>query len=172
MSTILCADHNSTPAVPRNIRNYTRRELRINQAFCRAYSGRLLRFNAVLKPSWHSIAWVKVRSPIIELVFDKVHKKLYCRLGPQTYVSGINLAGFCATGITEYVQGQIDACPTCTEAKMVIKGVSTLTQNMKWFYGPDDFIANTTHPNPIKIVSIDEAGPFYLNDSHGGHNKT
>ena len=26
MSTILCADHNSTPAVPRNMTNYTRSE--------------------------------------------------------------------------------------------------------------------------------------------------
>ena len=51
MSTILCADHNSTPSVSRNITNYTRSELRINQTFCRAYSGRLLRFNAVLEPA-------------------------------------------------------------------------------------------------------------------------
>ena len=51
MSTILCADHNSTPAVPRNMTNYTRSELRINQAFCRAYSGRLLWFNAIVKPA-------------------------------------------------------------------------------------------------------------------------
>ena len=50
MSTILCADHNSTPAIPRNMTNYTESELRINQAFCKAYSGRLLRFNSVLKP--------------------------------------------------------------------------------------------------------------------------
>ena len=56
ISTILCADHNSTPAVPSNMTNYTRSELRINQAFCRAYGGRLLRFNAVLKPAQHSIA--------------------------------------------------------------------------------------------------------------------
>ena len=70
------------PAVPRNMTNYTRSELRINQAFCRAYSGRLLRFNAVLKPAQYSIAWVKVRSPIMELVFDEVHKKLHCGLGP------------------------------------------------------------------------------------------
>ena len=55
---------------------------------------------------------------------------------------------------------------------MVIRGVSTLTQDMKQFYGLDDFIANTTHPNPMKIVSIDEAGPFYLDDGHGGHDKT
>ena len=59
ISTILCADYNSTPAVPRNMTNYTRSELRINQAFCRAYRGRPLQFNAVLKPARHSIAWVK-----------------------------------------------------------------------------------------------------------------
>ena len=69
------------------------------------------------------------------------------------------------------MQEQIDACTTCTEAKMVINGVSTLTQNMKGFYGPDDFITNTTHQNPMKIVSIGKAGPFYLDDGHGGHNK-
>ena len=129
--------------------NYTRSKLRINQAFCRAYSGRLLRFNAVLKPARHLVAWIKLRSPMMELIFEEVNKKLHCGLGPQTYVNGINLAGFCATGITEYVQEQTDACTTCAEAKMVIKGMSTLTQNMKRFYGPDDFIANTTHPNRV-----------------------
>ena len=51
ISTILCANHNSMPAVPRNMTNYTRSKLRINQAFRRVYSGRLLRFNAVLKPA-------------------------------------------------------------------------------------------------------------------------
>ena len=56
VSTILCADHNSTLAVLRNMTNYSQSELRINQAFCRAYSRRLLRFNAVLKPARHSIA--------------------------------------------------------------------------------------------------------------------
>ena len=65
ISTILCADQNSTPAVPRNMTNYKRSKLRINQAFCRAYSGRLLRFNAVLQPARHSIAWIKVKSPVL-----------------------------------------------------------------------------------------------------------
>ena len=45
---------------------------------------------------------------------------------------------------------------------MILKGVSDLTPIIKQFYGPDDFIANTIHPNPMKIVSLDEAGPFYL----------
>ena len=55
---------------------------------------------------------------------------------------------------------------------MIIKGVSTLTQSMKQFYGPDDFIVDTSHPNPMRIVSIDEAGLFYLDDGQGGHDKT
>ena len=46
---------------------------------------------------------------MMELIFDEVHKKLHCGLGPQTYANGINLTGFCATGITEYLQKQIDA---------------------------------------------------------------
>ena len=92
-------------------------------------------------------------------------------LGPQSYINGINLARFCANRIKEYVHKQIDACPTCTEAKMIIKGVSTLTQNMKQFYGPDDFIANTLYPNPMRIVSIDEVEPFYLDDGYGDHDK-
>ena len=65
----------------------------------------------------------------------------------------------------------MDACPNCTEAKMIIKGISELTQSMKQFYGPDGFIANTFHPNPMKVVSIDEAGPFYLLNSQGEHDK-
>ena len=55
---------------------------------------------------------------------------------------------------------------------MVLKGVSQLTHNMKQFYGTDDFIANTIHPNPMRIVSIDEAGPFYLLNNQGEHDKT
>ena len=50
---------------------------------------------------------------------------------------------------------------------MIFKGVSDLIQNMKQFYGPDNFIANTIHPNPMKIVSLDEAGPFYLEITKG-----
>ena len=61
---------------------------------------------------------------------------------------------------SEYIQDQINACLIFTEAKMVIKGVSTLTQSMKQFFGPDDFIANTTHPNPMRIVSIDDRGEY------------
>ena len=54
---------------------------------------------------------------------------------------------------------------------MILKGASQVTQSMKQFYGPDDFITNTIHPNPMKIVSLDEAGPFYLVNNQGEHNK-
>ena len=97
---------------------------------------------------------------------------MHCGLGPQLYINGINLAGFCATRLTAYVKDQIDACQSCTEAKMVLKGVSQLTHNMKQFYGPDDFLANTIHPHPMRILSIDEAGPFYLLKSQGEPDKT
>ena len=53
-----------------------------------------------------------------------------------------------------------------------MKGAPSLTQNMKLFYGPNDFVANTTHPNQMKIVLIDEAGTFYIEDGLGGYNKT
>ena len=43
---------------------------------------------------------------------------------------------------------------------------------MKKLCGPDDFVGNTIHPNPMRIVSIDEAGPFYLINSQGDHDKT
>ena len=69
ISTIMCADHNSTPAIPRNMTNYTDSEMRMNGAFCKAYSGRLLRHNAVVKPARLSIAWIKVNSPIMGLIF-------------------------------------------------------------------------------------------------------
>ena len=86
---------------------------------------------------------------------------MHCGLGPQSYVNRINLAGFCATGLKAYVQEQIDDCQSCIEAKMILKGSSQLTHNMKQFYGTDNFVTNTIHPNPIRIVSLDEAGPFY-----------
>ena len=132
----------------------------------------MLRHNAVIKPARHSVAWINVKLPIMELIFEEVHQKMHCGLGPQSYVNGINLAGFCATGLKAYVQEQIDGCHSCTEAKMILKGASELTHNMKQFYGPDDFVANTIHPNPMRIVSLDEAGPFYLLNDQGEHDKT
>ena len=75
------------------------------------------------------------------------------------------MAGCWATRLKAYVQEQIKRCNSCTEAKMILKGVLELTLYMKQFYGPDDFIANTIHPNPMKIVSLDEAGPFYLSNN-------
>ena len=160
ISTIICADHTTTPAVPKNMTNYTDSKMRIYNAFCKAYSGRLLRHNAVIKPARHLVAWINVKSPIIKLIFEEVHQKMHCGLGPQSYVNEINLAGFCATGLKVYVQEQIDGCHSCTEAKMILKGASELTLNMKQFYEPDDFVANTIHPNPMRIVSLDEAGSF------------
>ena len=55
---------------------------------------------------------------------------------------------------------------------MIMKGALELTHNMKQFYGYDDFVGSTIHPNPMRIVSIDEAGQFYLINSQGDHNKT
>ena len=71
--------------------NYTDSEMRINNAYCKAYSGRMLRHNAVLKPARHSVAWISVRSPMMELVFEEVHLRLHCGLGPQSYINVIPL---------------------------------------------------------------------------------
>ena len=84
ISTIICADHTTTPAVPKNMTNYTDSEMRINNAFYKAYSGRMLRHNAVIKPARHSVAWINVKSPIMELIFEEVHQKMHCGLGPQS----------------------------------------------------------------------------------------
>ena len=55
---------------------------------------------------------------------------------------------------------------------MIIKGISTLTQSMKQFYRLDYFVANILHHNPMRIVSINKAGPFYLIGNQGDHEKT
>ena len=75
IGTIICADHTTTPAVPKNMTNYTDSEMRINNAFCKAYSERLLRHNAVIKPARHSIAWINVNLPVMELILMKFTKK-------------------------------------------------------------------------------------------------
>ena len=56
IGTITCADHTTTPAVPKNMTNYTDSEMRINNALRKAYSGRMLRHNTVIKPARHSVA--------------------------------------------------------------------------------------------------------------------
>ena len=40
---------------------------------------------------------------------------------------------------------------------MILKDASQLVNDMKKLYGPNEFIANTLHPNPMKVVSVDEA---------------
>ena len=60
ISTIMCADHNSTPAKPRNMTNQTDSEMRMNSAFCKAYSGRLLKCNAIIKTARDSISWINI----------------------------------------------------------------------------------------------------------------
>ena len=82
---------------------------------------------------------------------------MHCGIGPQSYINGINLAVFCASGLLTYVKEQIDACQSCTQAKMILKGASQLVHNMKQFNGPDDFIAHTLHPNPMKVVVVEFA---------------
>ena len=42
------------------------------------------------------------------------------------------------------------------------KGASELTHN----------VGNTIHPNPMRIISLDEAGPFYLINNQGEYDKT
>ena len=59
-STIICADHTTYPAVSENMTNYTDRDTRINSAYCKAYSGKMLRHNAILKPARHSVTWISV----------------------------------------------------------------------------------------------------------------
>ena len=54
---------------------------------------------------------------------------------------------------------------------MILKGASYVTQSMKQSHGPGNFITNTIHPNPMKIVTLDEAEPFYLINNQGEHEK-
>merc|ERR1711873_187695 len=41
VSTVVSADHTSSPAIPSYIDKYTISEIRLNNAICRAYSGRI-----------------------------------------------------------------------------------------------------------------------------------
>ena len=93
ISIVMGADYNSPPAIPRNMTNCTNREKRINGAFCKSYSGRLLRHNVVVSLARPSIAWIKINSPMMRLNFEEVHQKMHYGLGPQSYINGINLAG-------------------------------------------------------------------------------
>ena len=72
-STMMCADHYSTPAIPRNMTNCTNSKMRINSAFFKSYSGRLLRHNVVVSLARLSITWIKINSPTMRLKFEEIH---------------------------------------------------------------------------------------------------
>merc|ERR1712112_589218 len=71
-----------------------------------------------------------------------------------------------------FIKDQIGACETCAQTKMLMKGDSTIAQTMKKLYGPDDFLGLAASANPLSILSVDEAGPFYIQDHRGGYKTT
>merc|ERR1712163_77111 len=104
VSTVVAADHTSSPAIPSYMDKYTISKIRLNNAICRAYSGRFLRYQATLIPSRYAETWIEASSPLMELISAEVHKKLSCGLGPQSYINGIHVAGFCATGLVDFIK--------------------------------------------------------------------
>ena len=108
----------------------------------------------------------------MELISAEVHKKLSCGLGPQSYINGIHIAGFCTTGLLRYIQDQIGACEGCAQVKMLLKGDSSIAQAVKNLSGPDDYLGQAVGKNPLEIIAADECGPFYIQDGKGGYKST
>merc|ERR1712243_140354 len=129
--------------------------------------GRFIRYQATLILARHAVAWIEVSSPLMEIISQEVHKKLSCGLGPQAYINGIHVAGFCATGLLDFIKDQIGACSSCTRTKMVMKGDSTLKKTLKTLYGPDDLLGTAASTDPMSIVTCDEIGSFYIQDGNG-----
>merc|ERR1712081_152433 len=161
-----------SPAIPAHMDKYTISEIRLNNRVCKAYTGRFIRYQATLKPAWHAVAWIESSSPLMEIISKEVHKKLSCGLGPQAYINGIHVAGFCATGLREFVADQIGACSSCTRTKLVMKGDSTLKKTLKTLYGPYDLLGTAASTDPMSIVTCDEIGPFYIQDGNGAFKTT
>merc|ERR1711973_90225 len=111
-------------------------------------------------------------SPLMEIISKEVHKKLSCSPGPQSDINGIHVAGFCATGLLDFIKDQIGACSSCTRTKMIMKGDSTLKKTLKTLYGPDDLLGTAASTDPMSIVTCDEIGPFYIQDGNGAFKTT
>ena len=79
-STLISAELSTSPVIPTYMDKYTTSQIRMNKAFCHAYSGRFIRYQATLQPARHAVAWIEVSSPLIELISKEVHKKLSCGL--------------------------------------------------------------------------------------------
>ena len=108
----------------------------------------------------------------MELISAEGHKKLSCGLGPQAYMNAIHVAGFCSTGLLQYIKDQIGACEGCAQVKMLLRGNSSIAQAMKNLSGPDDFLGQAASKNPLGIILADKAGPFYIQDRKGGYKST
>merc|ERR1711905_32821 len=157
---------------PAHMDKYTISEIRLNNRVCKAYTGRFIRYQAALKPARHAVAWIESSSPLMEIISREVHQKLSCGLGPQAYINGIHVAGFCATGLLDFIKDQIGACTSCTRTKMVMKGDSTLKKTLKTLYGPDVLLGTASSTDTMSIVSCDEIGPFYIQDGNGAFKTT
>merc|ERR1712002_1274499 len=172
VSTLISADFSTNPAIPKHMTKYTKTQFRMNGAICQAYSGRFLRYQTAVNPARHTVAWVELTSPIIEIISREVHTKLSCGLGPQSYMNAIHVAGFCATGLLKFIKDQIGSCESCAQVKMLMSGETSMNQTLKNLYGPDDFLGLAASADPLSILAVDEAGPFYIQDSEGGYKTT
>ena len=50
ISTLISADHDTSPAIATYMDKYTTSEIRMNGLTCQAYSGRFIRYQAAIKP--------------------------------------------------------------------------------------------------------------------------
>ena len=102
----------------------------------------------------------------------EVHKKLSCGLGPQAYANAMHVAGFCSTGLINYIKDQIGACEGCTQVKLLLKGSSSIAQSLMSLSGPDDILGQAASKNPLGIIAADESGPYYIQDGAGSYKST
>ena len=151
---------------------YTISEIRLNSRVCKAYSGRFIRYQATLIPARHAVAWIESSSPLMEIISKEVDKKLSCGLGPQAYINGIHVAGFCATGLLDFIKDQIGACSSCTRTKMVMKGDSTLKKTLNTLYRPDDLLETTAITYQMSTVTFGAINPFYMQGGYSASTTT
>ena len=161
-ASVACADLSSEAVPPKSMDRYSVSAITLGHLHCKAYMGRILRYNNVLNPRRHTIRWIYSDSPLMVLAIDEAHKRLQCGLGPEAYASSVRLAGFSGVGLISRIKDKLNDCETCSLAKLVMTQKSPVSKLLASERGPDDFVMNCLSQDVMQYIVIDEAGPFFL----------
>ena len=99
LALVLCGDIAMKPSLPASLGNFNISKLYFKDKFCYVLSGRKIRWNYTLRPSFHIIRQLIGESPLMQLIINKSHDLIGCNQGIASYTNHVRMSGFLACNL-------------------------------------------------------------------------